>query len=478
MGLNTQQAAVLQELLDFVALEGRTTFSLQGGAGVGKTYLVGVLVKELQALGHRVLLAAPTHKACRVLRSKLDAWGVRWTFKPQREVPAGIAIVDTTAALLGIRPVIDDDQTEDEVKFKPTSGGSISRLFDGNLGRTAVLIIDEVSMLGREELQQLAQYVRGRGKLICVGDEGQLPPVKKQAIDFVEDFEQSALLDVVVRQAEGSAIVKLAWAIRSVTKVPDLELELNNFDLLGGDITKSENVPADYVRQLILPVDDESQRAVYIAYRNALVDNVQEACCQKLYGHGRKDFRQGQLVLATQAGYREENTWVDAWGVRRATKWPKMVQLVANADQLRVVEISDNQHAVYGREVELDRVDLPHGAANRRFETHYLSEDQLGDKSHPFNVKKAELLAAAKALQVQLKQSYNADLDKKRKDAWGEYFKHQQRVIGFSHPFAITSHKSQGSTYREAYVGVSDLLRFDRRALYVAVTRPRERLVV
>lgn len=472
MGLNDKQAQVLQQLLDFVSSD-RTTFSLQGGAGVGKTYLVGVLIKELQSRGHRCLLAAPTHKACRVLRSKLDSWQVKWAFKPQFSVPVGTAIVDTTAALLGIRPVIDEDQTEDELVFKATKNGSIGKLFDGILERSAVLVIDEVSMLGRDELLALADFVHGKGKLICVGDEGQLPPVKKQAINFEADFEESALLDEVVRQAKGSAIVNLAWAIRRGE-------ELENFDLLGGDVTKVDNISSEYISQVQLPVDDEGQRSVYIAYRNAIVDAVQEEACKKLYGHGRRDFQKGQLVLSTQAGYREELYYVDGWGVRRLSKWPKLEQVVANADQLRVVEIEEEKDAnpIYGRSVELDRVDLPQGAKNRRFTTNYLSEDQLANKAHPFNVKKAELLKTAKELQQKLKEKYSIDVDKARKDAWGKYFAHQQRVISFQHPFAITSHKSQGSTYREAFVNLADLLRFDRRALYVAVTRPAKRLVL
>jgi hypothetical protein len=47
-------------------------------------------------------------------------------------------------------------------------------------------------------------------------------------------------------------------------------------------------------------------------------------------------------------------------------------------------------------------------------------------------------------------------------------------VISFRHPFAITSHKSQGSTYKSVFADTADLGRFSTHALYVAVTRPRE----
>lgn len=473
MGLNDQQSQALQTLLAFVEGE-EGSFSLQGGAGVGKTYLVGVLVKELMARGHRVLIAAPTHKACRVLRSKLDSWGVRWEFKPQREVPAGVAIVDTTAALLGIRPVIDEDQDENEVKFKPSGNGSIARLFEVDFGKPAVLLIDEVSMLGRDDLVQLIDYLHGRGKLIAVGDEGQLPPVKKQTIEFAQDFDGSFTLDKVVRQAEGSAIVSLAWAIR---RDEELQPLLDGIDLLGSGVERSANVSRDFLEQVEAPVDDETKRSVYIAYRNAVVQQVQEHACQKIYGHGALDFEKGELVVASSPGYREDKYWVDSYGTRRLSKWPKMVQTVANADQLRVVELGA-QHPLFGAEVTLDRVDLPTTAQNRRFSTHYLTEAQLADQTHAFNVEKARLLDVAKKLQARVKVETSGAVEQQRKDAWAAFFKHSQQVISFAHPFAITSHKSQGSTYREVYVNAADLLRFNRRALYVAVTRPSEKLVI
>jgi ATP-dependent exoDNAse (exonuclease V) alpha subunit len=66
-----------------------------------------------------------------------------------------------------------------------------------------------------------------------------------------------------------------------------------------------------------------------------------------------------------------------------------------------------------------------------------------------------------------------------RKQAWANYFIwRDQTIVSFRHPFAITSHKSQGSTYRSVFADVADLGRFSHHALYVAVTRPKDELVV
>lgn len=489
MALTNGQNAALAELDRFLA-SSDVSFALQGGAGVGKTYLVSQFVQGLLSSGRRVVIAAPTHKACRVLRAKLSDAGIRWVFKPASDaaVPANVAVVDTTAALLGVRPVIVDEQSEDELSFATLGNGSLSRSLqlNGSVRSGAVLIVDEVSMVGRDDLQALVSQLKVVGaKLVAVGDDGQLPPVKKVAIDFENDFDRAFLLDEVVRQAKGSAIVSLAWAIRSSSDTDEAEAALNEH-LSGSGISKADDVVSSFLSAVEQPVDDEGQRAVFIAYRNATVNAVQEKACRKLYGHGRRSFRAGELVLSTTAGYAEVfGTYRCKYtGRERPSKFPKLVQLVAVADQLRVLSFDESRRdPTFGVPVTLDRVDLPADAANKVFDAHYLSEEELGDESHPFNVKKAELLKAARELQEQFNAAKKgnqgakaAQLDGARKEAWQAFFKHEQAVLSFAHPFAITSHKSQGSTYREVFVHAPELLRFNRKALYVAVTRPSKQL--
>lgn len=470
--LNAGQSEALALLASFVA-SSDSTFSLQGGAGVGKTFLIAEFVKSI--LGQRrVVIAAPTHKACRVLRAKLSAAGIPWTFKPAQDRLPGlnVAIVDTTAALLGVRPVIAEEQGENEVVFQANeSSGSLPKYFDGE----SVLVVDEVSMVGADDFFALKLQAEARdSKIVAVGDEAQLPPVKKQAIDFSKDFDQGYTLREVVRQAKGSAIIALAWAIRN----DESDFEATE----GAGLVRSDDVVADFLAQVEQPVDDEGQRSVFVAYKNATVNAVQEQACQKLYGHSAKSFLAGELVLATRPGYRETyGTYICKFtGREKPSRFPKVEQICANADQLRVLDFDEaRRDATFGVPVTLDRVDLPADAEAKVFETYYLSAAELADPNHAFNVEKARLSDAAKALQAEyrnLKAAGNhasaAAIDSKRKDAWAAFFKHEQKIISFAHPFAITSHKSQGSTYRSVFVATAELLRFNKKALYVAVTRP------
>jgi hypothetical protein len=477
--LNADQTAVEAQVRAFLANPSQTTFSLQGGAGVGKTYLLAALVQRLLAAGYTVVVGAPTHKACKVLRRKLSDYGVRWSFKPGKRkdsvIPKGVAIVDTTAALIGLRPVVAEDQTADEVLFAASqSGGSLPKyLAEGN-GKT-ILVLDEISMVSADALAQLSLLLKAGGsKLLVSGDEGQLPPVKAKRIDFSKGFDVSVTMDRVMRQAEGSRIVGAAWAIR---RGEEWQGHLGQSG--GGIIVTEGNVEDAYVEAVQTPSVEEGQRSVFIGYKNDTVRRVNERCCAKLYGHGAGAFKSGELVLATTPGYQEVRPMWNG----RPSKFTTMEPQCAVADQLRVLSFDlANEDPILGVPVELERLDAGPGE-RKTFSSYYLAPEFKADPSHAYNVELRRLKGEAECLQGLFNAAKSEGrpaealtLDPKRKDAWGAFFKHQQRVLGFAHPFAITSHKSQGSTYRAVYAAVAELAAFNRAALYVAVTRPSETL--
>lgn len=427
-----------------------TTFLLEGGAGTGKTFLLGRILEEQQRRGI-VCVATPTHKATNVLRKKLDAFGVSWTRGYDAYSYDGYSVITgTTAALLGIGPVITEEQSAKEVKFGKTGVGVLGKV------TPRLLIIDEVSMLGANDFLSLVKVGQQRGmKVVAVGDAGQLPPVKQQQIPFAK-FKRQATLRQIVRQAEGSAIVSVAWAIREGKPWRALS---------GPGLRKvdSGSVVGPFLEALQAPGErPEEDREVYIAYRNVNVNAVQERACQRLYGHGAKAFAPSELVLSESNFYRNK------------------VLLCSNQDELVVTQFHDEHvDPVIGVPVT-----LRHRTKRGEFQAHYLSPEQLADRGHPYNVELKRLESEAQRLQAEYKAMKagdyrRGDVDRQRKQAWVNFFSwRDQTIITFRHPFAITSHKSQGSTYRSVFVDVADLARCSSHALYVAVTRPREELVV
>lgn len=460
--LTNDQEIALSEIENFLASES-TSFLLEGGAGVGKTYLLGELLRRLNSefVRDTICVCAPTHKAINVLRRKLDGFGVQWCLGYDDYTYNGEDVITgTTAALLGVRPIITDDQTSQEVSFRKTHKGILSKI------TPKILLIDEVSMLGKIDFLDLRETMKNAGsKLIAIGDRGQLPPVKQEAMPF-DLFKNTARLREIVRQASESAIVTLAWAIRDGKDWTKIE---------GNGVTRTDYLAESYIEQLEdsscwkvgpggktwLPEED---RPVFIAYTNRRVNEIQEAATMKLYGHGCKTFAPGELVLSESNLYRQK------------------IMLCANQDELVVDQFMEEaRDPVCGVPVVLHHKSDPRKG---KFTAHYLAPEEHKDKAHPYNVELEARRAKAEGLAADYKRaapgSYERDeINVHRKRAWAEYFEwRDQTVISFRHPFAITSHKSQGSTYRKVFADASDLGRFSMHALYVAVTRPREELVL
>lgn len=453
MTLTKDQEAALEGINTFKNQEG-TAFLLEGGAGVGKTFLLG---ESLKGSKGTLCVAAPTHKAINVLRRKLDAFGVEWCLGYDSYTYNGSDVITgTTAQLLGIRPVITDDQTT-EVKFGKTNRGILSQIMP------TLLVIDEVSMLSKVDFLALRENFKRAGtKILAVGDAAQLPPVKQEAIPF-EKFAHRALLRQIVRQAEGSSIISLAWAIREGKEWASIE---------GAGVRRVEKLGAAFIEHLepgelwtstgTRLWNKEEDRPVFIAYTNRRVNAVQEHACMKLYGHGREAFAPAELVLSETNLYRSKTL------------------LCANQDELIVDSfMPDMADDVCGVPVVLHHHSDPRKG---KFTAHYLSPEDHKNKAHPYNIELEARRSLAEKLQAEMKQAsgYQKDeINLRRKKAWASFFEwRDSTVISFRHPFAITSHKSQGSTYRRVFADTADLGRFSSNALYVAVTRPREELIL
>lgn len=169
-----------QEAAVALSLEARAMV-LTGGPGTGKTTTVRAIVAAHEALGHRVLLAAPTGRAAKRLS---EAAG--------REAR-------TIHRLL---------------EWNPARGGFV-RGEDEPL-EADVVVADEASMLHLELALALVEALPNDAKLVLVGDADQLPPVGPGHV--LREVLASGVVPIVrlarvFRQAEASAIIRGAHAI-------------------------------------------------------------------------------------------------------------------------------------------------------------------------------------------------------------------------------------------------------------------------
>ncbi|MEY4838537.1 MAG: hypothetical protein RLZZ475_2396 [Pseudomonadota bacterium] len=156
---------------------GAQVFRMFGYAGTGKT----TLAKELAAsVKGKVLYATFTGKAALVLRKK------------------GCEGASTIHSL--IYSVEVDDRTG-EARFEINS--------ESDLADAALLIVDEVSMVGEELARDLLSFGR---RILVLGDPAQLPPVKDEG--FFINAEPDVMLTEVHRQAKDNPIIRLSMDIR------------------------------------------------------------------------------------------------------------------------------------------------------------------------------------------------------------------------------------------------------------------------
>ncbi len=168
---------------------------LTGGPGTGKTTTLRAVIRALDTIDAKYLLASPTGRAARRLS---DA-----TERPAR----------TIHRLLGFSP--DNGFLHDE---------SIPLEAD-------VVIVDEASMLDLDLFAHLLDAMTEKMHLVLVGDVDQLPSVG--AGDVLRDVINSGLahvtrLDVIFRQASDSHVVLNAHRINK-GEMPDLSNNSSDF---------------------------------------------------------------------------------------------------------------------------------------------------------------------------------------------------------------------------------------------------------
>lgn len=441
MTLNKQQQEAFDAFKAFLDDPDQTLFCLLGRAGTGKSYTSSrmfSLINDRKGPMDEMFWCAPTWKAVRVASGFLDSVGVGYEIGYDYFIHRmGRLICTTTQQALGVRPIITENQGV-ETEFGQTAGGGALRKL-----RPRFVVIDEVSMLSWQHLMSVYEACQEIGaKILIIGDPGQLPPVKAAEIKW-HKIPNKYELTQIMRQSGDSMIPVVAGMVR--------DGDDGWFDVEAGHgIIRSGNAAADFLERVGFPSEDEAERDVFVAYRNALVDRVQEEACKAVYGHGSQDFRVGEPVITQSALYRGRTGMV-----------------VANQDQLVVTSMGDR--GLWGPKV---RLRLMNG---REVETEYLPGEELlaGPWKRELDMRKKTALD----LQQQFKAG-DRSVDKARREAWVRFFEHKdQTVLNFAHPFATTSHKSQGSTYKRAFVAAQDIARFDTRGLYVAMTRPKEELV-
>ncbi|MEM1097110.1 MAG: ATP-dependent RecD-like DNA helicase, partial [Bacteroidota bacterium] len=270
---------------------------------------------------------------------------------------------------------------------------------------------------------------------LFVGDPAQLPPVGEAPSPALE--QPGPMLTEVVRQARDNPILDMATKVREGE--PYLMSRFENGKGVG--VTRN----ADGFLASAIDAFKRGDDARVLCYRNRTVNAYNNAIRTAVHGDEAPRFVPGDKLMA-----------------RTTYFTPKMkIPLLNNSEEVVVVDAyEDRLHRAGGRRIAAWLLDII-TADGREVEVPVLHEDAVQD------------------YRDRLKEYRD---EAKTKGTWSRYYKLAEAFADVEPCYAMTVHKSQGSTFHTVYVDHRDLMACrtdERQALtYVAVTRPSHRLAL
>ena len=463
--LNSDQKTAFEDLRDFICDKGDdSVYVLKGWAGTGKTYCVSVLVRYVLEVIHpthnwyRIAVTGPTNKSVRVIKKTSGLKNPRVSFQ-------------TIHKMLGLTERI----TKEGVQEFVNQGD-----FQPKIKTVKLLIIDEVSMLNDDLFQEVLKY-RDRIKIICMGDPAQIPPVgRPDCIPFREELAagyriKTLSLKQIMRQKKDNAIIESSVAIRSelgraknpVEPVTKLNEKGEGIEFLNLNIPEIRKGFSEILRRYFVTDEfkKDSEYAKIIAWRNKTVATMNDVIRKVIYGDealGSK-ILVGEKLIANNPIIQGESI------VLNTNDEFSVDSFTIDSDDLRY-KTSDHPDAE------------PFPITLKYYETvvSYLDDEdetvrvniQILHEDSEEDFKKLANLLKLRAI------------EKKGKDkSWLVYYNFLRKYADVNFAYAISCHKSQGSTYNTTFVLEDDIdMNWEiverNRIKYTAYTRSSRKLYV
>lgn len=426
---NKDQEIGIDKIKKFLKSSDRI-FRLVGAAGTGKTTMIKLALEGYNLTSERpdVVGITLTHKAKRVLRNS---------------IPTSTTFADAFA----YREHIDNHGRR---TFKPADK---KYLYETPLGleEIPVFVYDEISMITHEMLKIIMKETSIFSKIILMGDKFQLPPIGK---DMKKDEDSpvfhldlpdscSHVLTERVRQGEGNPILDLSDVIideikgsKNINRVVS-EILKPRLDSKGkGYLVKKYD---ECIQEYFNNRDYENEKI--IGYRNEkFVYPVNDAIRRMVFPDSDKKLEVGDYIFMTNNfRYRDEER---AFKIENAEEfYIKNINVVNKLFRFANTRIESYQCLIGGRFFYVP------------------TESGQEDYDHLYS----EL-------------ETNKD--------WKNLYALKDSFADYTMGYAINAYRCQGSTYRNVYVDLSDILSVsmltDKRklqTLYTAITRPTDKVI-
>lgn len=434
---NAQQIDALNEMDRFMK-SNETSMTLSGYAGTGKTSLMEMIAQKGRKQHRPVVFCASTNKAAAVLNERVSKAGFK---------------AATLNKVFGISVEVDSKSNTYNAR------NLVNVLKDADIMPGTTVIIDEASMINEENYDILNNIAKQNSlKIIYVGDSAQLAPVNENKISKVfRNGEGKVITLTQVERTDDNAILKEATELRNGNHLSGI----SSFNNKGEGVAyispnhqdEINNVVAHYVKGL----KHNPNYFRILAYTNKAVSAYNNQV-RELLGYTSPTPNVGEPMT----GYTN-------WGYNWKTKSYRFI----NSESYKVSKV-DKPHKITtslndGTAVTMEAIPLTLEDPVGNVDTF----DFIDIKSNPSNLQAAIQLANEKKM-LWAKAKHAVGRDAKAKIYQRINFidnflfvndniedsNHnllQAKTIDFG--YAMTVHKSQGSTFTNVLMDDVDISR-------------------
>lgn len=435
---NNQQIDALNAISDFINSD-ETTMTLSGYAGTGKTSLMEMVAQKMRKNGKRILFSASTNKAAAVLKERVSKSGFN---------------AYTLNKVFGINVEVDSNKSYDAKQL-------INVLKDSDLlWGGEVVIIDEASMINEENYKILNEIAEEyKLKIIYVGDEAQLAPVKEEKISKVfRNGDGKVVRLTQVERTSDNAILKEATDLRNGKSLSGE----TSFNAQGKGVAYIKSTNKETIRNIVnhfVPgLKNNPNFFRILAATNAAVSRYNVAVRNAL---GYQD--QTPRVGEPMTGY-------DNWGYNWRTRETRLI----NSESYEITRVEKP----YTTRVDIGNVHVQVEIIPITLKDSFGKTDTfnyIDVKNNPKNLEAATALAKEKsALWDLVRRTTNGEAKAKIYSTINEINNFlfindditegdrtlQKKVIDFG--YALTIHKSQGSTFTHVLIDDPSILKFSK----------------
>lgn len=459
---NKEQQSAIINAVSFLKTNTDPTqyYVIEGKAGTGKTTIAKEILKEFE--DEQIYVAAVSHKAKGVIKSSFgeDTRGKKFF---------------SIAGLLGMKGINDNDTQT--TKFQV---GLKVPLLDNP---PALLVIDEASMITEDVLKKIIDINSSLSRpfqMLFLGDIGQIQPIRDEQSEFyrthkdllnkksdIFNSKHKSKLITRVRQGEANPILPYADYFWENSQKENPELNPTQHIIRNNQITDKgsllfSNSEAEVLNSVIKAVKNAVEKGLtnhvkIVTYHVNEKTELNQKIHEVLFGKD-SDYSKGDMLIL--------NSPYDL---------PDVNATMENSSEIQIKSIQDtdvDEFGVHTLYLETNGTAYTRtGNEQKDCVIQVVSRNDIG----LYNQKLQELASRAK-------RQTNRAL---KKQAWDDFWEYKGRYADVDFGYAITAHKSQGSTYDIVVVDEKDIMgttatsnQEKSELIYTALTRPRKTAIV